>query len=459
MKKIFSWIKKNPARAFGGPFLLLAILWVVLLPASLIALSGSGQAYRNGGSLFWSLAELLARGIMGGLTLAAIAEIIGYPLALTCLNLYYLMKRGEKRERSSMEGISEGLTVGLGVLLSWIYISGFTEIIWKDWDVALYNKQVHAPIATWTLPTVITLAAIGILGYLILHLVPLRRQPPLLTVLSISAVYMGGGVCILWILQTVHSDGSPYYMGDFLGVLLMQLFPWNCLLLGAKEIRRVIGQWQELHPKGGEAGSSADDSLKTKGLSGVLRALLYDSKNWPWLAFLFLLPLLGLMIALLTLIGQKPDSIIEAWTQTSQWTLSQQISPPNIYYDEHYLCTAAAGGHRRVVKPLRFGVRHGHRVIVNRQLCIANAFEQILEERLPGLHRRVRYFYDTCGYPIARHIRSPLAADITYIMMKPLEWIFLTVIYLCDTKPENRIAMQYITPMGDAETDMGQKEK
>lgn len=64
-----------------------------------------------------------------------------------------------------------------------------------------------------------------------------------------------------------------------------------------------------------------------------------------------------------------------------------------------------------MLKLLQFGVRHGHRVIVNRQLCIANAFEQI----------------------------------------------FLAVIYLCDTKPENRIAMQYITPMRSAKTDMGQK--
>ena len=36
-------------------------------------------------------------------------------------------------------------------------------------------------------------------------------------------------------------------------------------------------------------------------------------------------------------------------------------------------------------------------------------------------------------------------ADIdTYIIMKPLEWIFLIVLYIFDKKPENRIATQYI---------------
>lgn len=89
------------------------------------------------------------------------------------------------------------------------------------------------------------------------------------------------------------------------------------------------------------------------------------------------------------------------------------------------------------------GERHGHRVVVNRQLCVANAFEQILEEKMPGVHRRVRYIYDTYGFPVAKMIRSPLAADVVYLLMKPMEWCFLAVIYACDTKPENRIALQY----------------
>ena len=80
---------------------------------------------------------------------------------------------------------------------------------------------------------------------------------------------------------------------------------------------------------------------------------------------------------------------------------------------------------------------------MNRQLCIANAFEQLLEERAPKFHRAVRGFYDKTGYPIAKHIRSPYLADCIYFIMKPLEWVFLAVLYLFDPKPENRIAVQY----------------
>ena len=39
---------------------------------------------------------------------------------------------------------------------------------------------------------------------------------------------------------------------------------------------------------------------------------------------------------------------------------------------------------------------------------------------------------------------NEIEADITYLIMKPLEWIFLIVLYLFDEKPENRIATQYI---------------
>ena len=149
------------------------------------------------------------------------------------------------------------------------------------------------------------------------------------------------------------------------------------------------------------------------------------------------------LTGLLVLFGQAPDGAIRAWTETSDWNLSRRVAPQNVYYDEHYLCTVAAGGHRKLVKPLRLGVRHGHQVIVNRQLCVANAFEQILEERTPRFHRAVRGFYDKYGFPVARLIRSSYAADAVYLLMKPLEWLFLAVLYLTDARPEDRIAVQY----------------
>ena len=134
---------------------------------------------------------------------------------------------------------------------------------------------------------------------------------------------------------------------------------------------------------------------------------------------------------------------MRAFTETSDWNLSQQVAPQNVYFDEHYLCTVAAGGHRTVVKPIRMGLRHGRPVVVNRQLLVANAFEQMLEERVPRTHRVIRRLYDTYGFPIAKLIRSQWAADAVWFLMKPAEWFFLAVLYLNDRHPEDRIALQY----------------
>jgi len=59
------------------------------------------------------------------------------------------------------------------------------------------------------------------------------------------------------------------------------------------------------------------------------------------------------------------------------------------------------------------------------------------------LHRAIRNFYDKYGYPISRHINSKWSAEIVYLIMNPLEWLFLVVLYTVDKKPENRIHMQY----------------
>ena len=134
---------------------------------------------------------------------------------------------------------------------------------------------------------------------------------------------------------------------------------------------------------------------------------------------------------------------IKAFTETADWTFSKQTPPPPMHYDGHYLCTVAAGGHRKVVKPLRYGTRLGETIIVNRQLCVANAFEELIHEKLPRFHKAVRTGYDKYGYPVSKHITTPLRADIVYFVIKPLEWIFIFALYLFDKDPEKRISRQY----------------
>ena len=344
------------------------------------------------------------------------------PVILTIENIVFLIIKPMVKSKNITNIKIELFGAILGVLFSWGYVSNLTDIEFADWSVQLYNSQVHTPIAKTAILTIIFLATLAFWGYLYLQFVPLRKQPPLTTVIGIATLYLGSALCILWCIQ----------LGFSTQYLWLWVFPLNCVIITAKTIRGLV--LQKL-----ERDSARERPAKLVWLS----ALFNDASNWPWLALIAALPVLGIVAAVLTLFGQEPDSILKAWTHTADWTFSQKAAPPNIMMDEHYLCTVAAGGHKKVVKPIRTGNRHGHTVLVNRQLCVANAFEQLLQERAPSLHRVIRKAYDKTGYPIAKHIRSPYLADCIYFFMKPLEWIFVAVLYLFDAKPENRIAVQY----------------
>lgn len=351
--------------------------------------------------------------------------LLGIPAFVTVFHVVCLCKKRIGPRLRKWRIVLEPITIFLGIFYSIGYASLMNIQFGADWMEQLYNVQRHTPVATWARPTILVLIAMGVLGYLILRLVPLKHMPPLVVVTGISLSYAGILVSILWCIQIWKGEN-----------FMLALFPINCVLLVLIQIKNLMYQWQELQK---EANKTYQNPFLQK-----CNEKLLNSKTWPVAALVLLLPILGILIAILALFGQRPDAIIKAFTETSDWNLSTKISPQNIFYDEHYLCTVAAGGHRKVVKPLRMGQRHGHLVIVNRQLCVANAFEQILEEKLPRIHRAVRRFYDTYGFPVAKLIYSPFVADLVYFIMKPLEWLFLLVIYFTDIKPENRIAIQYL---------------
>ena len=380
-------------------------------------------------SIAFSLALGFCRGVFSG-DGAGMGIFFGvffiYPLILTCLNLFFIFGSQNDPVVIRKSKHFEYLTLTLGSVYS-IIILPFTNIVFVDWQEALANRQLHTPIWSQGAITILSCAAVGIAGYLFLSAVSLRKVPPLLPVLAIGAMYIGMFQCILWIIQVFQNDLISFYLC---------LFPFNLILIGIHTIRRKVEEWNN------------DESKEIKKFHNPylerINKKVVDSSKWPGLAFLFMWPLLGALVCFLLLFGQRPDNIIRAWTETSNWNLSTKVSPQNIYYDEHYLCTVAAGGHPKIVKPIRKGMRHGHEVIVNRQLCIANAFEQVMEEYIPVFHRHIRNIYDKYGFPVARAIRSPYIADVVYILMKPLEVMFLLVLYTVDVNPENRIAVQYL---------------
>ncbi|HXC05360.1 MAG TPA: DUF6688 family protein, partial [Bacteroidia bacterium] len=206
----------------------------------------------------------------------------------------------------------------------------------------------------------------------------------------------------------------------------------------------VLADNQKLIRENTNAGSLNRDNPITSLAWNILH--LKPLIKFP-LLLLLCLPVLVLMSAILLLFGQKPDSLIRAFTDTYKLGFSQ-LHCPDTPCGGHYLCTIAAKGHPEVVKPTRSGIRNGYSIPVNRQLLVSNAFEELIQERMPRAHRMIRNTYDATGgkmYPILNTLHNKWVSDAVYVGMKPLEWIFLLTLYCFDRKPENRIEKQYIS--------------
>ena len=161
------------------------------------------------------------------------------------------------------------------------------------------------------------------------------------------------------------------------------------------------------------------------------------------------IPILTVITSVLLLFGQKPDSLVRAFTDTYKHGFSQlDHLCANVECGGHFLCSVAANGHKTIVNPIRYGERNGNKIICNRQLLIANAFEELLEQKLPRTHKFIRHHYNKVGNTIHRHyhiFNKKIISDCVYFLMKPLEVFFLLTIYTFDQKPENRIAKQYLS--------------
>lgn len=337
--------------------------------------------------------------------------------------------------------IFEILAFGTGI----VYMAlGFTV-----WDPLRYDEpinkltafsSVHEPFSGEHWLTLASFAITGFLSYLILkfagpHLAPLAK------VFAIGGVYGGVIVNILFLFQLLcfaRPEGISFLetaSRNFFYIFCECTVPFLFLIHVTVMFFHLVKE---------QAKEQEPEKYSGNGFLAGGSRFLCKGANMYYAALFAMLPLYGIIICILCLFGQKPDSIIRAFTQTSDWILSKEIAPPPVEEDAHYLCTVSLQGHRKLVKPVRYGIRRGQRIVVNRQLCVANAFEQLLEEKTPRFHRALRHFYDTYGYPISKWITNPWSADFVYLLMKPLEWLFVAVLYLADKQPENRIASQYL---------------
>ena len=312
-------------------------------------------------------------------------------------------------------------------LFEYLYLELAREVIMNaDWTQQLYNRQLHQPFNPEFKVGAIVIVIMFFAGMTILYLTDVNKTPPLITSVAISTLYIGSIYSFVW---TIHIISV-----NLLDVMLL-LLPVNTVLISLRLIIRKTGEYMP-NPR-------RMSKIEGSPFLSKMQAIKMKSAYIPIFGLILVIPVIGIMVVVLVLFGQAPDAAIKAFTETSDFLLSTKASPQNLYQDEHYLCTVAAGGDRKLVKPIRRGLRHGHEVIVNRQLQVANAFEEELMIHTPKLHRKVRDFYDTYGFPVAKAIKKNWIADLVYFIMKPLEYLFVIVLYAVEVHPEDRIAMQY----------------
>ncbi|MBL3658807.1 hypothetical protein JL102_21840 [Fulvivirga sp. 2943] len=259
-----------------------------------------------------------------------------------------------------------------------------------------------------------------------------KNQPPLLLVVYLAFLMIGIIINLLLIMQLFGHENDLAGNSGISG-FFMAMAPALHVLISFILILHVIKE---------EAHEADKRSFKNRFLN-QLNNRLKGSKMLPVWSLLALFPILFMVTILLILLGQEYDSLTKVFTETATWNFSQETHPPYLDHTGHYLCTVAACGSPEVVRPLRLGMRHGTEIIVNRQLLIANAFEDLIQTKYPRVHKVIRGKYDKYGYPLSKDINTKFKSNCTYLIMKPLEWLFLIYIYLNSQKPEKLIRKQY----------------
>ncbi len=151
---------------------------------------------------------------------------------------------------------------------------------------------------------------------------------------------------------------------------------------------------------------------------------------------------LGIHAVVMGVVLRSPSGGVDAFLNTCGYMLSRLPVPPQA--DCHYLCTIAAQGSPRLVRPYRWGMRRGQPILVNRQLALANAFEDLLHERWPRFGRLARRTYDALAFPLSRALSRRWIANALYVLMKPAEVVFfIALLFLDPGDPESRIDGMY----------------
>ena len=339
---------------------------------------------------------------------------------LTIYNFYSLVLRRER------PGWFEPVSFPLGVFFMVVLYA-----LWhpRPWDESIESpgdmSSLHEPFSREHMLTLLVLFAVGVVSYAFLK----RKKEtaaPLAKVLAMAGAYIGIGVNVLILIQLlgVLSHNQLFMNMVPFDVLLMMLVPLNYIILTVVELVSVVRlqnrqlkeerqEWEE-EERPERSASDSGGPYKSRLLNDCSR-ILEKSDQWAFYALLLTLPLLCVITVILLLFGQRPDSAIRVFTETSDWTLSTEISPPEVMVDAHYLCTVALRGHRGLVRPVRMGLRLSL-IHISSPFCLLDEIEAALDDSNVG--RFAKYLHkltNNTQFIIITHRKGTMeAADRLY---------------------------------------------
>ena len=356
-----------------------------------------------------------------------------YFIIVICIVCFFTLFFKEKPLNKSLSSIKIApIIIGIiycgALILFLIGLSFHGEPYYKsidpiDRDYSPFGENQILTIFTFTMLFIISATQIWANG---------TKLPPIIFVVFAIFLIIGLILSFLILLHIMfrHRDADAQN-GDYL--LLFGFMPILNIILTFRLLSSVVSE---------EVVLAQNRYYKSNFLNTINLFLLSKQKYSYWWS-VFLLPVFVLITLILMLFGQDSDSIIQLFTETTTWGFSQKTHPVYLDHRGHYLCTVAACGNPNIVKPIRLGKRHGNEIIINRQLMIANAYEELIQDYSPKFHKTIRSLYDKYGLPLSKYINSPYLSNITYILMKPLEWFFLINLYLFCINPEVKINKQY----------------
>jgi hypothetical protein len=114
-----------------------------------------------------------------------------------------------------------------------------------------------------------------------------------------------------------------------------------------------------------------------------------------------------------------------------------------------YIATAAARGHRGFVGSEDVLFAGGEVMRVNSQLRRLKCGEHMLKTALPWVHWFFRLVYNAVGPWLARCLVWAVLADVTYILLKPVEWVVCGVLFVLYGKKCDAASKFYVGVRGD----------